>query len=207
MPYAINLLDTLLYALKYFGCLDGRSYCYDVCHPHVTKPSRHLYVFKLPCDQIFVKRKEKWTECVPCCSIIFLKIIPYCTKFMSWLWEMYFNTTAAGVSNARRALIQYKDVILPVKEIPLWSMTVVRLSYLHDGISYTGKMASLYYICIYILHVSPRYLIFFDIFLITRILRTRWMTYVPYPMGIISWSSWQSSIHYSTIPLMMPSHV
>ena len=40
-----------------------------------------------------------------------------------------------------RALIQYKDVVLPVKEILLYK-TVVRLSYLHNGISYPGKMTS-----------------------------------------------------------------
>ena len=43
-------------------------------------------------------------------------------------------------------MIQYKDAILPVKEIPLWRLykTVLRPSYLLNGISYTGKMTSVY---------------------------------------------------------------
>ena len=41
------------------------------------------------------------------------------------------------------APIQYKDDILLVSEIPLW---ISRPSYLHNGISYTGKMTSLYWI-------------------------------------------------------------
>ena len=46
-----------------------------------------------------------------------------------------------------RAPIQYKDGILPVKEIPLCGdKTILRPSYLHNGISYTGKMSSLYWI-------------------------------------------------------------
>ena len=45
-----------------------------------------------------------------------------------------------------RAQIQYKDDILPVKEIPYGNRTIWRQSYLHDGISYTGKITSLYWI-------------------------------------------------------------
>ena len=39
---------------------------------------------------------------------------------------------------ATRALIQYKDVILPVQEIPLWRF--VRSTYLNHGGSHSGKM-------------------------------------------------------------------
>ena len=48
-----------------------------------------------------------------------------------------------------RALIQYKhdkDVILPVKEIHCRDKTILRPSYLHSGIAYTGKMSSLHWI-------------------------------------------------------------
>ena len=44
------------------------------------------------------------------------------------------------------ALIQYKDAILLVYETPLpGDKMVVRSSYLHNGISYTGEIASLYW--------------------------------------------------------------
>ena len=53
-----------------------------------------------------------------------------------------------------RAPIQYKDAVLPVKEIYCGDKTVVRSSYLHNEISYTGKMSFLYWIriqaCIYV---------------------------------------------------------
>ena len=46
-----------------------------------------------------------------------------------------------------RALIQYKDVILPVyRKSHRGDKTVIRSSYLHNGISYTGKISSLYWI-------------------------------------------------------------
>ena len=44
------------------------------------------------------------------------------------------------------ALIQYKDVVFPVEEIPLWDKTVERSTYHHNEISYSGKMASLNWI-------------------------------------------------------------
>ena len=44
-----------------------------------------------------------------------------------------------------RTLIQYKNVILPVYESHCGDKTVVRSCYLHNGISLTGKMASLYW--------------------------------------------------------------
>ena len=44
-----------------------------------------------------------------------------------------------------RAPIQYKDVVLPVYDTHCGDKTVVRSSYLHNGISYSGKMASLYW--------------------------------------------------------------
>ena len=58
------------------------------------------------------------------------------------------------------ALIQYKDVVLPEKD---GDKTVVRSSYLHNGISYTGKMTSWYWIraqgmnsMMYWIHVLPQ---------------------------------------------------
>ena len=63
-----------------------------------------------------------------------------------------------------RGLIQYEDVIFPVKEITLWrwddlmtvlspqwdfhcgDKTILQPSYLHNRISYTGKMTSLHWI-------------------------------------------------------------
>ena len=44
-----------------------------------------------------------------------------------------------------RALIQYKDAILPVWEISLWRSDNHIPAYLHNWISYTGKMTSLYW--------------------------------------------------------------
>ena len=49
-----------------------------------------------------------------------------------------------------RVLIQYKDAILPVQETRCGNKTIVRLSYLHNAIWYTGKTPSLYWI-------SPRW--------------------------------------------------
>ena len=45
-----------------------------------------------------------------------------------------------------RTPIWYQDVILPAQEIPLWDQTGIRPSYLHNLISSTGKMTSLYWI-------------------------------------------------------------
>ena len=46
-----------------------------------------------------------------------------------------------------RAPIQYKDVILPVLEKSnCGDKTILRPSYLHNGISYTGKASSLYWV-------------------------------------------------------------
>ena len=42
-------------------------------------------------------------------------------------------------------LIQYKDVILPIKKSHCTDKTVVRWSYLHNGISYTSKRTSSYW--------------------------------------------------------------
>ena len=51
------------------------------------------------------------------------------------------------IETAPRALIQYKDAILPqYRKSHCGDKTVVRSSYLHNGISYTGKMRSLYWI-------------------------------------------------------------
>ena len=47
-----------------------------------------------------------------------------------------------------RALIQYRDVILPEKKISHWwynTVVTVRLLYIHNGISYSGKEASLFW--------------------------------------------------------------
>ena len=44
------------------------------------------------------------------------------------------------------ALIQYKYVILQYRKSHCGDKTVVRSSYVHNGISYTGKMTSLYWI-------------------------------------------------------------
>ena len=41
-------------------------------------------------------------------------------------------------------LVQYKDAILPVQGIPLWRQDILWPSYLHNEISYTGKMTCLY---------------------------------------------------------------
>ena len=44
------------------------------------------------------------------------------------------------------ALIQYKDDIFPFNEnLTVEIKAVVRSSYLHNGISYAGKMASIYW--------------------------------------------------------------
>ena len=44
----------------------------------------------------------------------------------------------------KRALIQYKYVILPVLEIPLWRYDGRKIV-LSNGISYTGKITHLYW--------------------------------------------------------------
>ena len=51
----------------------------------------------------------------------------------------------ALISMHLRGMIQYKDAILPVSYIPLWGWDDLA-SYLHNGISNTGKTASLYWI-------------------------------------------------------------
>ena len=45
-----------------------------------------------------------------------------------------------------RGLIQYKDASYQYRKSHCGDKRVVRSSYLHNGISYTGKMASLYWI-------------------------------------------------------------
>ena len=62
------------------------------------------------------------------------------------LWLRIFHVLAILVVLISRALIQYKDVILP--NIGNWfvEIRVLRPSYLHNGISYTGKTTSLYWI-------------------------------------------------------------
>ena len=45
-----------------------------------------------------------------------------------------------------RGPIQYKDTVLPVYKSHCGDKIAITLSYLHNGISYTGKTASLYWI-------------------------------------------------------------
>ena len=45
-----------------------------------------------------------------------------------------------------QGVIQYKDDILLVQESHCGDKTILRPSYLHSGISFTGKMTSLYWI-------------------------------------------------------------
>ena len=52
----------------------------------------------------------------------------------------------AGNSLVTRALIQYKDATFQYRKSHCGDKTVVRSSYLHNGISYTGKITSLYWI-------------------------------------------------------------
>ena len=52
-------------------------------------------------------------------------------------------STTEGVGKKTAATIQYEDDILPIYEIPL---TILRPSYLHNEISYAGKMISVYWI-------------------------------------------------------------
>ena len=51
-----------------------------------------------------------------------------------------------GRSVTRWALIQCKDVILQCRGSHCGDQTIVRSSYLHNGISYIGKISSLYWI-------------------------------------------------------------
>ena len=48
--------------------------------------------------------------------------------------------------NIIRGLNQYKDAILPIFKTHCGDKMILRPSYLHNGISYTGKMTSLYWI-------------------------------------------------------------
>ena len=67
------------------------------------------------------------------------------------VWNNWSRLTDALLPSANdqmtRGLIQYKDVVLPVfmyRKSIRWSI-ILRPSYLHNGISYTGKMTFLYW--------------------------------------------------------------
>ena len=93
---------------------------------------------------------------------LFLTFNPYSTRFQLVQSELNSGCAAAWAQPASkqvrfsldsletqvdfRALIQYKDVVLPVYEIHCGDKTVVRSSYLQNWISYTGKTTSLFWI-------------------------------------------------------------
>ena len=72
------------------------------------------------------------------------------------LWDFFnhwhsnptlFANSLQAVSHADFGdAIQCKDVILPVSESHCGEKTILRPSYLHNGISYPGKTTSLYWI-------------------------------------------------------------
>ena len=68
--------------------------------------------------------------------------------WMSWMSALDIQVYCSDLHNVIEywAPSQYKNVILPVSEIPCGDKTIVRLSYLNNGISYTGKMTSLHWI-------------------------------------------------------------
>ena len=78
--------------------------------------------------QIFIVKLRSW-DC-----FIFIIGIPILVR-----WHLY-------IESGHRALIQYKGVILLYRKSHYGDKMVVRLSYLHNGISYTVKMTSLYWI-------------------------------------------------------------
>ena len=62
------------------------------------------------------------------------------TYALSFIWHMGYHTTVHW------GLVQYKDATYPYRESHCGDEKVLWLSYLHNGISYTGKMTSLYWI-------------------------------------------------------------
>ena len=74
----------------------------------------------------------------------FTKIWIDLTSLVSMIkWE---GTSKAHSTIATRGLNQYKDAILQYRKSHCGDKTILRPSYLHNGIPYTGKTTSLYWI-------------------------------------------------------------
>ena len=58
-------------------------------------------------------------------------------------WILTQSTSSGDVN---QGLVQYKYAILPYRKFHCGDETILRLSYLHNGIAYTGKMTFLYWI-------------------------------------------------------------
>ena len=68
---------------------------------------------------------------------------------LKWIWYNFISNFSCEVSiwfHGTWTLNQYKDVMLPVWKTHCGDKGILRLSYLHNGISYTGKTTSLYWI-------------------------------------------------------------
>ena len=64
----------------------------------------------------------------------------------SFILNSQYHIVDGLYTQGARALIQYRDVVLPVKKCHFGDKPILRPSYLHNGISYTGKAASSYWI-------------------------------------------------------------
>ena len=70
----------------------------------------------------------------------------------SWRDISLTETVLSYIQKRTRALIQYKMTSYQYRKSHCGDKTILRPSYLHNGISYTGKMTSLYWIGAQIYH-------------------------------------------------------
>ena len=95
------------------------------------------------------KTKQKQTNKLNLTQVIDV-VVPQCN--METWWQSFPDLTRGEnllnkkVSGAALALIQYKMSSYQYRKSHCGDKTVVRSSYLHNGISYTGKVTSLYWI-------------------------------------------------------------
>ena len=122
-----------------------------------------------------------------------------------------------------RVLIQYKDVVLPIKEIPFveirrsYDHLISRSSYLQNGISYTAKITALHWIsshthlCMVGMYVKPVFANALslalspasDLSVTYRSLTFKYNIYFTKTYTFILWFLWANSINQNSYILIL----